>query len=214
MAAKSNLPIRVTAFVDWNSQLRAVDQQVDRDFSDQARAALRRLGANLSRIIAREEVSARFRLSLRFYCGWTQGYTRTDYFKALSGLVEIFDIDLLFPCERISVVSDIEFGDRLIDGLPKRQHARLGIHLPNTLRRQAWDELNEKMVDTALACDLLSWVRANPDGWAVVVSNDDDMVPPVFVAEAWLQPSAGRVLLMRSQGKPSDKFLVLEGLTR
>lgn len=208
------MPIHVTAFIDWNSQLRAVQASNTLSPTERAREALRRVGHTVTRIITEEDPLGRFRLFVRLYCGWTKGFTRSDYFKAIAGLTDTFDIDLIFPSSRISVSSDIEYGDRLIDALSTRQNGGLGIHLPNTLRNQGWAQLQEKMVDTALACDLLSWVRSNPDGWSVVVSNDDDMVPPVFIAEAWLQGSHGRVFLARSQSRPSDRFLRLEGLVR
>jgi hypothetical protein len=206
--------IQVAAFIDWNSQLRSVGYPDEINPADRAREALRRLGASVSRILAAEDQMARFRLNLRLYCGWTKGFTRSDYFKAIAGLVEAFDVDPLFPSSRVNVSPDFGFGDRLIDGLPERLNSGLGIHLPNTLRDQGTGHFKEKMVDTAFACDLLSWVRTNPNGWALVVSNDDDLVPPVFVAEAWMQHSPGRVLLLRNQERSSDKFLRLEGLLR
>ena len=204
--------VRVTAFVDWNSQLQSVNLPNNDSPIDRAREAMRRLGSSVSNLLARQDQTSRFRLALRLYCGWCKGFSRSDYFRAITSLSEAFDIDPLFPSPRVNVSSDLEFGDRLLDALPHRLNAGLGVHLPNTLREQSQGRLSEKMVDTALACDLLSSVRANPSGWALVISNDDDMVPPVFVAEAWLAESSGRVLLLRNFKRPSDKFLRLEGL--
>jgi hypothetical protein len=206
--------VRVTAFVDWNSQLRSTELPEDVSPNERARAALRRLGGSVSRLLVAQDSVSRFRLAVRLYCGWSKGFTRSDYFRAVSSLSDAFDIDPLFPSSRVNVLSDLEFGDRLLDALPHRLNSGLGVHLANTLREQGRGQWREKMVDTALACDLLSWVRANPAGWALVISNDDDMVPPVFVAEAWLAQSPGRVLLLRSFKRPSDKFWHLEGLDR
>ena len=69
----------------------------------------------------------------------------------------------------------------------------------------------EKMVDTALATDLLDWARSDPAEWALVLADDDDFVPPVFSAEAWIRPHGGRVILVRSQ-RMSKTHLKLDGL--
>lgn len=70
------------------------------------------------------------------------------------------------------------------------------------------------MVDTALAVDLLSWARDDPESIAVVFSNDDDMIPPIFVAEAWMAPSGGIVNLVKSPEAKINKYLSLEGLLK
>ena len=66
------------------------------------------------------------------------------------------------------------------------------------------------MVDTALAADLLEWAREGQNGWAIVLSEDDDLVPPVFAAEAWTKPHGGRAFIARS--RRGDAFLKLDGL--
>lgn len=215
MAETPTRAIRTGVFVDWNSQLRAVSAGPDSDPVETARQALRRVGSSVSKILVAEAPSDRFRVDLRVYSGWTKGFTRSDYFKAITSLTEAFDLDILFPSSKIAVTPNLGFGDRLLDGLDRRLSRGLGVHLPNTLRQQEGSgRWNEKMVDTALACDLLSWLRQDFDSWAVVVSNDDDLVPPVFVAEGWLQQSNGRVLLLRTHNRASDRFLRLDGLRK
>ncbi len=207
--------IRIGVFVDWNSQLRAVALPASTPPQELARAALRHVGNSVSKMLSTEAPNNRFRLELRLYCGWTKGFTRSDYYRAVTGLTEVFDLDALFPSSRISVLAEIGYGDRLLECRPARENTGLGAHLPNTLRQQEGSgRWQEKMVDTALACDLLSWVRADPESWAVVISNDDDMVPPVFTAEAWLEQATGRVLLMRSASRSGDRFLNLDGLIK
>ena len=66
------------------------------------------------------------------------------------------------------------------------------------------------MVDTALAADLLEWAREGQDGWAIVLSEDDDVVPPILTAEAWVKPHGGCVFLVRT--RPRDQYLKLDGL--
>ena len=210
----SRRPIRTGVFVDWNSQLRAIPQAVRMSPAEIAREALRRVGHSVSRLLVAEGPNERFRVDLRLYSGWTKGFTRSDYYKAVSVSAEAFDLDGLFPSSKIAVTPNLGFGDRLLDALETRLNSGLGIHLPNTLRSQEGDRWSEKMVDTALASDLLSWLRDDFGSWAVVVSNDDDLVPPVFVAEAWVQQSNGRVLLLRTHSRAGERFLRLDGLLR
>ena len=100
----------------------------------------------------------------------------------------------------------VRYGHTLLAARPTRQHASPPIHLPNTLRRQAREQLpSEKMVDTALATDLLAWARMSPQEWALVLAEDDDLVPPLFTAEAWVKPHGGRALLVRR--RPAGQYL-------
>ena len=65
-------------------------------------------------------------------------------------------------------------------------------------------------MDTALAADLLAWARLYPSEWAVVLAEDDDVVPPLFTAEAWIKPHGGRALLVRRRS--ASQYLKLDGL--
>lgn len=107
----------------------------------------------------------------------------------------------------------MRYGHTLLSALPERSHRRPAIHLPNTLRDQEGSSPTEKMVDTALAADLLAWARSDPEEWALVLSDDDDVVPPVLTAESWMRPHGGRVLIVSNQRKRRD-FLKLDGLLR
>ena len=66
------------------------------------------------------------------------------------------------------------------------------------------------MVDTALAADLLNWARTSPTEWALVLSEDDDVVPPVLTAESWIRPHGGRILIIRR--RDIDMYYRLNGL--
>lgn len=68
----------------------------------------------------------------------------------------------------------------------------------------------EKAVDTALAADLLHWARTSPTEWALVLSEDDDVVPPVLTAESWIRPHGGRILIIRE--RDSDAYYRLNSL--
>jgi uncharacterized LabA/DUF88 family protein len=204
---------RVGLFVDWNTQILACPSELSDRPIDRCQFALRRVGKIASRKLCELEPSTVFRVRIRLYHGWTTGFTQTPNRRAFLSVPEFLNPDEIFPSARVLSLSDIEFGDRLIDALPERENSGLRIHLPNTFRRQRGDaERTEKMVDTALAADLLSWARSDADTVALVFSSDDDMVPPVFVAESWMKPMGGSVHLFRGQARDESRFLKLEGL--
>jgi hypothetical protein len=68
------------------------------------------------------------------------------------------------------------------------------------------------MVDTALACDLLTHARFDPADWRVIVAEDDDFVPAAFVAEAWSKEKGGRTLLLRHRSQ--SRYLDLGGILK
>jgi hypothetical protein len=160
-AAAGTRIVPVAAFVDWHSQLMSVPKEVSDVPADRARWALRSVTKALTRVLCDESPHSRFRVLLRVYSGWSKGYSRTENYVALSGLADLFDLDALFPSTRISVISTVGYGDRLLEALAGRELPTMGVHLPNTLRQQDGRSApREKMVDTALASDLLSWVRS------------------------------------------------------
>lgn len=204
---------RVGLFVDWNTQIREAPNDVRDQPIERCRFALKRVGKLVTRQLCRMDNAAVFRVQIRLYHGWTAGVTQTANRRAFQALAEFADPDEIFPSARVLSLPDVEFGDRLLDALPERQNKGLRIHLPNTYRRQRGDsEPAEKMVDTAIASDLLSWAKSEPSSIALVISNDDDVVPPVFVAEAWMRPFGGCVRLMRSVPRGESKYLLLDGL--
>lgn len=175
--------------------------------------SLRRIGKEVTRILHGISSSAIYRVRVRLYHGWTSGTTQTLNRRVFARIPQSLDPDAIFPSTRVLAQTDIEFGDRLIDALPDRESKGLRIHLPNTLRQQRRGmPPAEKMVDTALSADLLSWARMEPDSIALVFSSDDDLIPPVFVAEAWMRPFGGVVLVRRSAARGDSRYLELKGL--
>jgi len=55
------------------------------------------------------------------------------------------------------------------------------------------------MVDTALVADVVSTAYREPQDWIVVVTEDDDLIPSIYVAEAVLAASTGRAVLLRKR---------------
>jgi hypothetical protein len=201
----------VVAFVDWNAQIHGFDCLKLNNADDRASRTLNLTVRSISKLLASRDPDSRFRVSLRLYHGWHKGYEPTDNRKAIIAAVAAADFSSISRSRNVIIRPDVSYGDRLLDALDSRLHVQLGIHLPNTLREQGPDRLNEKMVDSALATDLLSWARLPDSDWAVVMCDDDDLVPPVFVAEAWTKQQGGRVLLAR-HGTPRQGLLRLEGL--
>lgn len=204
---------KVGLFVDWNSQLREAPAELQTDPIERARYALNRVGKRVTRLLCGIDSESVFRISFRLYHGWTAGTTPTPNRNAILTLPEFYDPESLFPSTRVLTSTAIEFGDRLIDAEDKRLVTHLKIHLPNTLRRVPRETFQtEKMVDGAIGADLLSWARSEPDSLALVLSSDDDIIPPIFVAEAWMKPLGGGVRLIRSAARGDSRFLNLEGI--
>lgn len=199
--------------MDWNSHLRLAPVDLGNDAILRSQFALNVVGKAVTKELCKFDSSATFRVRTRLYYGWTSGITRTPNRQAVTKLPEYDNPDQIFPSSRVLSLTDIEFGDRLIDAMPQRENSGLGIHLPNTWRKQSGrEEKSEKMVDTALAADLLSWARTEPGSMAIVASADDDVIPPIFVAEAWMKPFGGVVRVLRPSPRVESKFLRLEGL--
>ena len=207
---KSLIP--VTAFVDWNTQIRNLGTGEAVQPHARVRRALRRTVRVIGRVLAERNPSARFRVGLRVYHGWHKGFEPTENRKAMVAVVAETDFADLSPSPHVNISPDVRYGDELLAALPERCHVRPAIHLPATLHRPDRNsEWAEKMVDTALAADLLALARDEPREWALILSEDDDVVPPVFTAEAWMKPHGGRTLIVRTR-RSSRTFLKLDGL--
>ena len=201
--------IPVTAFVDWNTQIHNAGV-LDADPPERAKRTLERTVQVVGRSLAKH-APARFEVVLRLYHGWHKGWEPTENLRAIVATVSDTDFSVLTQTPNVVCSPNVQYGHTLLSALPERTHARPPIHLANTLRRQARNAPpTEKMVDTALAADLLTWARRDPNEWALILSEDDDIVPPVFTAEAWIRPHGGRAFIMRTS-RP-DAFLKLDGL--
>jgi hypothetical protein len=84
--------------------------------------------------------------------------------------------------------------------------------LPNTYGPDARRTrgMSEKMVDTAMASDVVDLAHREVDRWILILGEDDDLVPAVLTAEATRVGCEGRVLLLRR--RIEGPFLRLEGL--
>lgn len=177
---------------------------------DCATRTLEKTAQSIKRVLTRKAPAARFDVAMRLYHGWHKGFHRTENLRAI--MTAASGIALSATDNRnIRFSPRIEYGHTLLSALPGRLHPSHSIHLPNTLRQQSRKEQpEEKMVDTALAADLLHWARNDAGDWALILAEDDDFIPPVFTAESWIRPFGGRLFIVRK--RQSGRFVQLDGL--
>lgn len=146
-------------------------------------------------------------LKSRIYHGWHRGVTATDDRRAWAEARRDLRAHVT---SKASYLPDVEYGNELSCG---------GARVPimDTLRKRP-DGLDEqKMVDTALVADLLSFGRAEsrnfrrgsqPNVIALVIADDDDLLAGVFMVEQWGLP----VAVLRIGRDSESKHLKLSGL--
>lgn len=196
--------IRVVAFVDWNSQILRYKKSGEPDPVALASLAFKMATRQISNCLAKQFSTHRFQVFLRFYHGWYKGFEPTINKKAMLKAVSGIDFATLSDKPSVIFSPDIAYGDCLLSALPERLNKKLQIHLPNTMRdRDERKGQEEKMVDTALASDVIVTAYQDPQDWIVVVSEDDDFIPPLFVAESIIKRQNSRALLLsaRVRGK-------------
>ena len=205
-------PIRVTAFIDWNSQIHNARTKAHLPL-DAAKRTLQKTAHVISRALSCEHSSGRFDVTLRLYHGWHKGWQKTDGLKAVMQTASDPAFPTHYSTPNVVFRPALHFGHTLLSALSKRMHDSHQFHLGNTLRKRSKTQPEEeKLVDTALAADLLHWARESPTEWALVLAEDDDIVPPIFTAETWIQGHGGRTFIVRV--RPADQYLRLDGLLR
>jgi len=113
------------------------------------------------------------------------------------------DFAVLSPKPNVIFSQQVDFGDRLLHASVNRLHAKLDCHLPNTLRNRHGSEIEEKMVDTALAADVVSSAYRDNGSWILVVTEDDDLIPPAYAAEFALAGTVARAIILRKKVRAS-----------
>lgn len=203
----------VAAFIDWNAQLLLTRRDAQSDPEGAAETAFRHTTRRIARCLDSIGPDMRFRVAMRLYHGWHKGYEPTANRKAAQLVVARADYAALSQRPNVVFSPNVEFGDKLALALDRRLHLRLGIHLPNTVRKRPETDLfQEKMVDTALVADVVTTAHRDAADWILVVTEDDDLVPAIYVAEAVLARTNARVILLRQRSQPS--LLKLDDLLR
>lgn len=174
---------RVLALIDWDTTRRCLWlSSVDRFRVHRGgcQATLDEVAGLLARTVAATFPQKRIKVDFRLYHGWHHGNEPTQDYRALQGLAPS---ESRFANGRVLVTPPI-ISDTLACGGPLAP-------MRDTLRRRDVDaELEQKMVDTAIAADLLFYARQSTGAGAadsafIIVSEDDDMIPPVVVARYW-----------------------------
>lgn len=204
--------VEVTAFVDWQAQIVNAGQKSETRASRKAEHTINFVANAVASVLEEIGQADLFKVGIRLYHGWYRALTATENRTALEEV--LFGHSAPTRIKKAILDWTHPFGDTLLDAYSHRQHPRLRVHLPDTLREdlELNGRLREKMVDTALVCDVLFSARTSPETWRLVLAEDDDVVPAVFVAEKWGKEKGGKTLLLRSRGNCGH--LALNGLVR
>jgi len=208
--------ITANAFIDWDSARRVVQPPWKKDALDVSprdrkkyvEACFSELQVRTTKALETCDLKFPVKITLsRVYHGWHRGKTPTDDRRAWE---EARSEVRAFSTNRSSYLPDIKFGNEMLCG---------GVRMPlfDTLRRRDDGHDQQKMVDTSLVADLLSFCRNESSNFrrgqptmsmAIVIGNDDDLLPGSFVAERWGLP----VKVLRVSRSGESKFLNLEHL--
>ena len=199
--------------MDWNSQIHCAQIASDASELERAKEGFDYVCRTVGKVLARLAPSDRFSVSMRLYHGWYRGFQITDRRRAITQIVAAADFPSLSRKANVVIRHIVQYGDNLLSALPTRVHSKLNIHLPNTFRKSVKYPLDyeEKMVDTAIASDFVDLAHREPDRWLLILAEDDDLVPPIFVAEGLRSGASGRVALVRA--RPDGVFLNLSSLS-
>jgi hypothetical protein len=202
----------VTAFIDWNSQIHAARSAPGASPVALGYHTLRYVGRTIGRVLTGVDNTARFDVTLRLYHGWYRGFEATPRRKAMTEVFAAADFVSLSSHANVVIRSALNFGDTLSSATAARYFPKLGCHIPNTVRKDVNDkgEIEEKMVDTAIASEFVDLAHREPDRWLMLVGEDDDLIPPTYVAEGIRGGRGGKVLLVRSRN--DTPFLKLDQL--
>jgi len=192
-------------FVDWHTAVIASGAAIRRGRPITiANKALGHVEHVVSDHLSRSGSGSKFRVRLRLYGGWHSGKTPSDYLRGIEGAISKYagrarsyhEGRVIFQAGH----DGIELGHRLAC-VPGRLASKHGVHLLDTLRHRD-RRPHEKMVDTALAVDLLGLASRREADRYIVVSDDDDMLPGLFAAEA-----TGADAEMLSRPDMSSRFM-------
>ena len=196
---------RAIGFVDWHTAV--ITSGAATRFGRQdtiAEKTLRHVERIVSDCLKTSAEGSKFEVRLRLYAGWHSGKTRTGYFHGIDKVMGTYASKTRsYHAGRVAFRGGnggIQLGDTLgcVPGRLARKH---GVHLLDTLRHRD-SKREEKMVDTALVVDLLGLVNRKEADRYLVVSDDDDMLPGIFAAEA-----AGAASMMLSRPGMSSRFM-------
>lgn len=193
-------------FVDWHTAIIASGGAAKSNRRDSviAENALRHVERIVSDCLMDSAEKSRFQVKLRLYAGWHRGVTFTNYFHGVDDVMRKYASKIRrYHKDRVVFRAGndgIQLGNKLAC-VPERLARKHRAHLLDTLRVRD-DRREEKMVDTALVVDLLGLANKREADRYLVVSDDDDMLPGIFAAEA-----SGAESMMLSRPGMSSRFM-------
>lgn len=194
--------IQVTAFIDWDTARRCgVKTKRPTNSSKRWKDSIEFLQNSIAEVLSNKFSDDRCRVTLRFYHGWYTGKSKTSDRTAFELEVASCQQNSLFlnkTIKRTSFVPEITYCDFLLSDIDKEYR------LYDTLRRREDGREEQKMIDTAISCDVLEFIRPSPDGrLALIVGADDDLLPALFTATTWKR----KVFMLRLAREYDNKHL-------
>jgi len=137
----------------------------------------------IANLLRRRDPGESHRVTLRIYHGWHKNREMMPIRRAFEALNLIEAVER--KISKVSFAPRFQFGNELVCDSPANPlySTYLG----------GGQSSGQKMVDTAISCDLLHILRLGIARIGVVVSDDDDYIPAVFTADAWNE----RAILLR-----------------
>lgn len=162
---------RAFLFIDWHNAKGYISPNFDRHPRRELPDALLKMQQQTAKLLSKLDATKRFRVTMRIYHGWHEGRNpmpiRRDF--------ELFSRDemLARTFSKVSFGAGFEFGNEPIC---------LDSSIPFYSTKRAH---GQKMVDTAIVCDLLEVLRTDTAQVGIILSDDDDFIPAVVAAHSW-----------------------------
>ncbi|MGA1410106.1 MAG: hypothetical protein ACO37W_10265 [Prochlorotrichaceae cyanobacterium] len=194
---------RITTFIDWDSAQRIVTPNLRQRRSSDPHHAIELLQDSIAATLRRYNDSASktyYRVRLRFYHGWYSGKTKTQNRRDFDTNIEALGIARTI--RNVNFEPDIEYCDYLLSDYDNKHP------LYDTLRRRDDSKYEQKLIDTALTCDVLHYIRNEDASLAIVIGDDDDLLPCVFTAKHWKR----KAIILRIGRRTDNQHLNTEGI--
>lgn len=166
----------VLIFIDWDSARRVATDYIKKEKDRTIDAIFKILSENIEKHIQTIKIAKAYNVTWRIYHGWHKGKEKTpDRVEFESYVANATS----WRINKTSFSTIYDYGNILLCNSNR-------MPIFNTLRPREKDGIPEqKMVDTAIACDMMHAIRFHFFDIGVIIADDDDMVPIIFSAEAW-----------------------------
>lgn len=178
----------VYVLVDWHNVQGYVSPNFDANPRRYVPIVILRIQQQVAQVLTKIDAAARYRATMRIYHGWHRERESTTVRRDFEMFAN--DTDFARRISRVSFASGFQFGNNLACG------GEFGT-LFDTYRGNG-QRLGQKMIDTAIACDLLHLLQFSEADYGIIVSDDDDFVPVVITAKMWKKNG---ILLRRAESK-------------